>query len=144
MASNGRASIPGNPSALAALLHRHATASRDRLDALRAELAAEDAARAAIAEELGTLSSELTMYECWASGELHDGEAYRVSRAIVEERDRRLLLEQEVAALRERLAAIGNSVNHLVVARQERDTAVVGSAADAALVLTAHIKQIGA
>ena len=135
--------LEGSASAVAALLHRHASASRQRLEALRQELAAEDVARAAAAEELGALSSELATFEGWASGELHDGEAYRLSRAIVDERDRRLLLEQEVAALRTRLAAIGKSVGHLVDARQQRGTTVVGSAAVSALSLTAQIRNLG-
>ena len=57
---------------------------------------------------------ELATFEGWASGECMTARRVRLSRAIADERDRRLLLEQEVAALRTRLAAIGKSVGHLV------------------------------
>ena len=106
----GPASDAPDAQTLAAHLYRHAETVRARHAALDDAIAAEDAAASTARGTSGALRAEIAQFHGWVSGEHQGGGAYRLSRQLHEERDRRLLLESEVGLLRDRLGAIGKHV----------------------------------
>ena len=104
---------------LAVRLHRHAQEGAARIGALRQELEREEAATVLLERELGSMEDEAANYSRWLGQDAAGGEAFRMSKALVEERDRRVLLEQECAALRSKLTAVSTMVRKLTEQREE-------------------------
>ena len=80
---------------LAAHLFRHAAAARDKHAELEAAILAEEEASAAAESDSNALRAEIKQYHGWLSGEREGGSAYRMSKAIQDERERRVMLESE-------------------------------------------------
>ncbi len=119
---------------LAAHLHRHASAQAAAHAAIEREIDAEHAARRDAEAAADALRSELAQYHGWLHDEQQEGgAAYRMSKAVHEEMDRRVLLEEEVAALRVRLHAISGSLQRLSeqAAAAPPDAVLHSSAGDA-------------
>ena len=110
-----------------------------------AKLHAEQAAEAATRAEVAALSAELEQYEGWIADTLEGGGVYRLSKALIEERDRRAALERETSALRSKLAVVSSHVNGLTEhAAREPPQAVQARAADDALRHLNRLREISA
>ena len=127
---------------LAAHLLRHASAARDRHASLEAAIADEDTARAAVEEESDALRAEIDQYRGWLSGEREGGSAYRMSKAIQDERERRAMLEGELGSLRERLSSASVSLARLQHLGRETPEAQQARAAESALAQLARLHQL--
>jgi hypothetical protein len=128
---------------LAAYLYRHAETARQRHAALVTKLRTEEAAEAAIAAETAALQAELEQYRGWISETREGGSAYRLSKALVEERERRCALEKELGALRSRLSELYGQLQHAVkAAKSETPQQTQARAADEALVHLTRLRQL--
>lgn len=129
---------------LAAHLYGQAEATRQRHAVLHADIAAEDAAAAACDAEADALRAEIAQFHGWADETVPGGGAYRLSKAVVEERDRRELLEIEVVRLRERLKTISVHLRELSTqAAEEPPASVLAARADEALSMLERVREIG-
>ena len=99
---------------LATLLYRHAETARQRHAAVQACIATEKAAEEAARAESGVLAAEIQQYRSWIAEERQGGGAYRLSKALHEERDRRAALEEQVRSLKSSLSKQSELVKGLV------------------------------
>ena len=128
---------------LAAHLHQHAEVARQRSAAIQAALSAEEAAEARAREETEALRAELRQYHGWINKELEGGHAFRLSKALHDERERKSNCEREVAALREHFASLSAQLQVLVSqARGETAEQRQVRAADEALSSLERLRRI--
>lgn len=116
---------------LALYLHRHAERRSARIQELKKDLADEAAEEAKLHDTIVALRTEKAQYEAWIANAHGDGEAYRLSKSLCNERERRLVLEDEVSALRAKLNAISMSLRGLnasIVAGRAEVTKSAGAA----------------
>mmetsp|Transcript_48430 Transcript_48430/g.134244 ORF Transcript_48430/g.134244 Transcript_48430/m.134244 type:complete len:149 (-) Transcript_48430:205-651(-) len=119
--------------ALAGHLFRDAQEAAGRLEALAGHLDAEEAAAADLLAECEALRREGAQYRGWiANADAAAGEAYRLSKALHEESDRRMVLEHEVFLLKSKLRAISSSLNSLTQRQQAQaaDNSAIADSAD--------------
>ena len=96
--------------ALAQHLFLHAESARQRTAALEARLHAEEAAEALARAESDALRAELRQYKGWIDEEIEGGTAYRLSKLVNDERERRANLESAVTTLRGHLAGLSEQL----------------------------------
>ena len=119
---------------IAQILYQHAETARQRHAAVEARLMAEEAAEAAAQAETSALQAEIKQYRGWISEELDGGAAYRLSKSLHDERDRRSALEEQVRVLRGNLTSVAGTLKDLVQdAKNDPPAVVQARAADAAL-----------
>jgi len=126
--------LKGTEDAAARLLH-DAMARCGRLDTMREGIAAEDMVSAELRPDIEALQREVEQFRGWIdNGSQEAGEAYRLSKALCEEQDRRVALEDEVFTLRGKLASISTSVRAIAqqqAAQDASESAIESRAADA-------------
>lgn len=94
-------------------------------------------------DEAATLRAEIEQYHGWIAEEIEGGAAYRLGKALVEERERRTALEGEVASLHARLASMSDVLQALVArARREPPLVTQARAADGALSALERLRQL--
>ena len=119
---------------LAAHLYLHAEAARQRHHAIQSKLDAELAREAAARKESQSLLAEFAQYQGWINEDIEGGGAYRLSKDLVEERERRAALEKEVSSLKGRLSELSGTLQDLVrQAKMPTPAATQAKAADDAL-----------
>jgi len=118
---------------LAAHLLRHACAARDRHAELEGLIADEEVITRRADEEASAIRAEIDQFHGWLSGELEGGAAYRTSKAIQDERERRAMLEGELHLLRNRLTEASASLGRLQELHNNNPSAQQFRAAEGAL-----------
>ena len=119
---------------IAHYMYLYTESARRRHAEMEARLLAEEVAETAAQAETMSLQAEIKQYRGWISEELDGGGAYRLSKSLVDERDRRSALEEQVKVLRGNLFSVAGTLKHLVQRAGEDPPAVVQArAADAAL-----------
>ena len=124
---------------LAAHLFRQAATVRDRHAAIESQIELELAQARVADDESAAIRAEIEQYRGWLSGEREGGSAYRTAKAIQDERERRALLETELASLKERLAAASASLARLQSLGQNSAPAQQARAAESALAQLARL-----
>lgn len=99
---------------LAAYLHQHARTAAQRTAALEAKLHAEEAAEAAAHAETDMLRAELQQYRGWINEEIEGGHAFRLSKSLHEERERRGEIEQQVASLKTKFSLLAGELKEMM------------------------------
>ena len=127
---------------LAAHLFTHAAAVRDRHAQLEADIVSEEAATTAVRGETAALQAELEQYEGWLSGELEGGAAYRMSKELHDEHEKRTSAEAEVTALRTKLATMSTHLQALVQQSRNLPQTQQARAADDALAHLALLRDV--
>jgi len=127
---------------LAAHLLTHAAAVRDHHAQLEAAIVAEETAAAKARGETEALQAELEQYHGWISGEREGGSAYRMSKALHDEQERRASVEAEVAALHGKLGTMSERLQALVQMSRDSPQAQQARAADEALSHLALLRQV--
>mmetsp|Transcript_32673 Transcript_32673/g.73808 ORF Transcript_32673/g.73808 Transcript_32673/m.73808 type:complete len:178 (-) Transcript_32673:369-902(-) len=94
------------------LLHE-AMVRCERMDRLRADIFEEEQISSELRPDIKTLQDEISQFLSWIAADGPDGEAYRLSKLLCEEQDRRITLEDEAFRLRGRLSAISSSLHAL-------------------------------
>ena len=105
---------------LTAHLLERARAQSERIASQHRDLTDADADADAMHAEQSSLAAELDMYNAWLDPGSSEGERYRLNKAVVEERDRRLALETEARALRAKIGDLGRKVRAI---QREREAA---------------------
>jgi hypothetical protein len=118
---------------LAAHLLRHACAARDRHAELEGLIADEEVITRRADVEASAIRAEINQFHGWLSGELEGGAAYRMSKAIQDERERRAMLEGELHLLRTRLTEASASLGRLQELHNNNPSAQQFRAAEGAL-----------
>ena len=105
---------------LAAHLWKYAREQEVSHHQLQMDCERKEAAHAELQLEVATLSTEIQQYQGWLDYSIAGGEAFRTSKALVDEQDRQLIVEAELAALRNKLSSLSAVVGALSKERLER------------------------
>ena len=105
---------------LAVRLHRFAQEEALRVHSLQEQLKQEESTSVLLDREIAELGNELEEYRGWLSDELEGSEAFLLSKSLVEERDRRELLDKECVELRSKLGSISELVRQLSAQGERR------------------------
>ena len=128
---------------LAAYLYRHAEVARRRHNDIQSKLDDEVAAEGALRKESQTLLAEFAQYQGWINEDIEGGSTYRLSKDLVEERERRDTLESEISVLRSTLSQLSGTLQELVKqAKMETPAATQARAANEALNNLARLKAL--
>ena len=111
-------------------LFRDAQDTAERVDALDSSMADEDEETAKLLLECEALQREEEQYQGWLSSGDTSGEAYRLSKTLHEEHDRRVILEHEVFLLKSKLRAISGSLQTLTQKQEASGSAIESGATD--------------
>ena len=129
---------------LSATLHQHAVAVRERHAAIERLIEDERAAEEASQAESTVLQAEIAQYRGWISEEIEGGGAYRLNKALADERERRSALENEVAMLKQRLSGASAQLKSLVHQATTTPQVQQARAAEEALQHLSKMRQLGA
>ena len=132
----------GEAETLAAHLLQHAVAVRESHARLEDGVLAEEESEAAVRREIAVLQAELQQYRGWISEEREGGTAYRLSKALAEERERNMVLERGVAGLRGRLAEMSTHLSRLQQSIHDSPAAQQARAADEALQQLSRLRKL--
>ena len=123
-----------------------ATAQADRVETLEAAESAAAQEGAALRSEMDELRAVIEERTLLLTTDVAGSEAYRANKALVEEQDRRLLLEMEVRALHAKLASLGEMVSAQRQQHEQRLSdrdAQIDGTATAALELLGRAMNLG-
>ena len=135
--------LPSETETLAATLYQHALAIRQRHSGFEALIEQEHAAQETAEAESAVLRAEIAQYPGWIDESLDGGAAYRLSKALADERERRMMLENEVATLRERLASASSQLKSLMHHATTMPQQQQARAAEDALTYLSRVRELG-